>query len=64
VKLLNKAQKSGDWDDVIPAFAAMLRITPEEAEEISLDDFMAMAQVMQEGMTIPNASAPPTEQPS
>lgn len=61
LKLIQTAQKSGDWTDMIDALAAMLRITPEEADEIELDDWKALAAAMQEGTNVPNESAPPTE---
>lgn len=64
LKLIQSAQKSGDWVDMIGALAAMLRISEEEADEIELDDWKALAAAMSEGANVPNESAPPTEPPS
>lgn len=59
LRMIEQAQKSNQWTDMIPAIAATLRITPEEADEIELDDWIAMGNVLNEP-PIPNASAPPT----
>jgi hypothetical protein len=61
LKLIDRAQKSNDWADLIDAMAAMLKVAPDEAEEVELGQWQEMARVMQEAATVPNASAPPTE---
>lgn len=58
LKLIQQAQKSSDWVDLIEALAAMLRITPDEADEIELDDWKALAAAMSEGATVPNDGGP------
>lgn len=61
LKLIERARKSNDWTDLIDALAAMLGITSEEADEILLDDWQALATAMQEGAIVPNdGGATPT----
>lgn len=61
MKLLDKAQKSGDWEEMIPVFAQMLKITPEEVEEIEMWQWEEMGTYLRSAGEIPNASAPTIE---
>lgn len=51
--------------EIVPAIAGVLRITPEEADEIEWDEWQRFLQELQASMNtnIPNESAPPIEQP-
>jgi len=61
LKMLDKAQKTNEWDDLIPVIAAALKITPEEAEEIELWQWQEMGEYMKQAAAVPNESAPTTE---
>lgn len=58
LRMIQHAQKSGEWDDLIPAIASMLRITPEEADEIEMADWQAMAEAMSGSTSVPNDGGP------
>lgn len=60
---IQKAQKTGEWDDLIPVVAELAHISVDEAGELTIDQFEAITTAIQESTSIPNVSAPPIEQP-
>lgn len=65
LRLLEQAQRNPSWEILIPAVAGMLGLTPEEADEITLDQWESITAAMRESASavaaVPPESAPPSE---
>ena len=58
---IETAQKSGNWSDLIPAIADMLKLTTDETNELTIAQFREITQAMSGAVSVPNASAPPSD---
>ena len=65
LRILERAQRDASWDTIIPAIAALLGLTEDEADDLTIEQWEAIAGAMREATkdaaTIPNESAPPSE---
>lgn len=57
---MEQAQERKTWAALIPAYAELLRITPEQARSLTLGDVKRITAALGEAATVPNGSAPPS----
>lgn len=57
---LEIAQKSNAWADLFPVIGGLLRLTTEEVEDLTIDQFREITGAIQAATSVPNASAPST----
>lgn len=51
---IQAAQKSGEWNDLIPAIAGMVGLTSEEAGDLTIEQFEQIGKALEETTKVPN----------
>lgn len=62
-RAIQEAQETGKWADLISVVATMLDLTVEQTEELTQEQFDEIFEAIKDATTVPNESAPPSEQP-